>query len=145
MISQYITPLHQITRRIRRTLHKSIIEHAVAERQKWSKFGAEKGNKPGPYRVTTIVGENVAPKLSEGNKMRIAWSVYPISSSPLFSFLFPVSRTGAYSRRERQTIVRAGKSQPPSLQRRSLHRKVSLQRHARRVGECRYTRILPLF
>ncbi|KAG6879861.1 hypothetical protein C0992_010530 [Termitomyces sp. T32_za158] len=49
-----------ITRRIKRTLQKSIVEHAVAERQKWTKFGAEKGNKAGPDRATTTVGENVS-------------------------------------------------------------------------------------
>ncbi|KAG6862153.1 hypothetical protein C0995_004235 [Termitomyces sp. Mi166 len=58
----------KITRRIKRTLQKSIVEHAVAERQKWDKFGAEKGNKPGPDRATTTVGENVALKISAGNK-----------------------------------------------------------------------------
>jgi translation initiation factor 3 subunit G len=58
----------QITRRIKRTLQKSVVEHTVAERQKWAKFGKERGNKPGPDRATTTVGENVALKLSAGNK-----------------------------------------------------------------------------
>ncbi|KAG6836112.1 hypothetical protein H0H93_011224 [Arthromyces matolae] len=58
----------KITRRIKRTLQKSIVEHTVAERQKWEKFGAERGNKPGPDRATTTVGENVTLKLSVGNK-----------------------------------------------------------------------------
>ncbi|KAF8068041.1 eukaryotic translation initiation factor 3 subunit G-domain-containing protein [Lyophyllum atratum] len=58
----------KITRRIKRTLQKSIVEHNVAERQKWAKFGAEKGKKAGPDRATTTVGENVALKLSAGNK-----------------------------------------------------------------------------
>ncbi|KIK09783.1 hypothetical protein K443DRAFT_300906 [Laccaria amethystina LaAM-08-1] len=58
----------KITRRIKRTLQKSVVEHAVAERQKWAKFGAEKGNKPGPDRATTTVGETVTLKLSVGNK-----------------------------------------------------------------------------
>ncbi|KAF8338616.1 translation initiation factor eIF3g [Amanita rubescens] len=58
----------KITRRIRRVLQKSIVEHAVAERQKWAKFGKEKGNKPGPDRATTTVGEEVTLKLSAGNK-----------------------------------------------------------------------------
>jgi translation initiation factor 3 subunit G len=44
------------------------VEHAVADRLKWAKFGQEKGNKPGPDRATTTVGENVALKLSAGNK-----------------------------------------------------------------------------
>ncbi|KAG6845159.1 hypothetical protein H0H87_012955 [Tephrocybe sp. NHM501043] len=58
----------KITRKIKRTLQKSIVEHAVAERKKWSKFGAEKGNKPGPDRATTTVGENIVFTLSAGNK-----------------------------------------------------------------------------
>jgi len=44
-------------------LQKSIVDHAVAERQKWAKFGSEKGNKPGPDRATTTVGENVTLKI----------------------------------------------------------------------------------
>ncbi|THH13066.1 hypothetical protein EW146_g7112 [Bondarzewia mesenterica] len=58
----------KITRRIKRTLQKSLVEHAVAERKTWAKFGHEKGSKPGPDRATTTVGENVALKLSAGNK-----------------------------------------------------------------------------
>lgn len=60
----------QITRKIKRTLQKSIVEHAVAERKKWPKFGKEKGNKEGPDRATTTVGENVVLKLTAGNKVR---------------------------------------------------------------------------
>jgi len=59
----------KITRRIKRTLQKSVVAHAVAERQKWAKFGQEKGSKPGPDRATTTVGENVTLKLSVGNKV----------------------------------------------------------------------------
>jgi len=62
----------KITRRIKRTLQKSIVAHAVAERQKWAKFGQEKGNKPGPDRATTTVGENVSLKLSVGHKIQEA-------------------------------------------------------------------------
>ncbi|KAF8884737.1 translation initiation factor 3, RNA-binding subunit [Gymnopilus junonius] len=58
----------KITRKIKRTLQKSVVDHAVAERQKWTKFGQEKGNKPGPDRATTTVGENVSLKLTAGNK-----------------------------------------------------------------------------
>jgi len=60
----------QITRRIKRTLQKSLVEHAVAERKTWAKFGLEKGNKLGPDRATTTVGETVFLKLSPGNKVR---------------------------------------------------------------------------
>jgi len=58
----------KITRRIKRTLQKSVVEHNVAERKKWAKFGQEKGNQPGPDRATTTVGENLTLKLSAGNK-----------------------------------------------------------------------------
>jgi len=58
----------KITRKIKRTLQKSLVEHAVAERKAWAKFGQEKGNKPGPDRATTTVGEGVMLKLSAGNK-----------------------------------------------------------------------------
>ncbi|KAL6299420.1 translation initiation factor 3 RNA-binding subunit [Sparassis latifolia] len=58
----------KITRKIKRTLQKSLVEHSVAERQNWAKFGQEKGNKPGPDRATTTVGENVSLKISAGNK-----------------------------------------------------------------------------
>lgn len=66
----------QITRRIKRTLQKSVVAHAVAERQKWAKFGQEKGSKPGPDRATTTVGENVTLKLSVGNKVRLFLSFF---------------------------------------------------------------------
>ncbi|KAI5477253.1 translation initiation factor eIF-3 subunit 4 [Pseudohyphozyma bogoriensis] len=56
----------KVTRRIKRTLVKSTVNHAVAERMGWAKFGAEKGNKPGPDTATTTVGENVRLKLQPG-------------------------------------------------------------------------------
>ncbi|CCL99786.1 uncharacterized protein FIBRA_01808 [Fibroporia radiculosa] len=58
----------KITKKIKRTLQKAVVDHTVAERKMWAKFGQEKGNKPGPDRATTTVGENVALKLSAGNK-----------------------------------------------------------------------------
>jgi len=58
----------KITRKIKRTLQKAVVDHTVAERKTWAKFGQEKGNQPGPDRATTTVGENVALKLSAGNK-----------------------------------------------------------------------------
>lgn len=60
----------QITRKIKRTLQKSLVDHSVAERKTWSKFGQEKGSKAGPDRATTTVGEAVMLKLSAGNKVR---------------------------------------------------------------------------
>ncbi|PFH46747.1 hypothetical protein AMATHDRAFT_69212 [Amanita thiersii Skay4041] len=59
----------KIVRKTRKVLQKSVVEHAVAERQKWAKFGKERGNKPGPDRATTTVGEEVMLKLSAGNKL----------------------------------------------------------------------------
>ena len=59
----------QITRKIKRILQKAIVDHSVAERKNWAKFGQERGNKPGPDRATTTVGENVTLKLSAGNKV----------------------------------------------------------------------------
>ncbi|KAM5534729.1 hypothetical protein V8D89_011593 [Ganoderma adspersum] len=58
----------KITRKIKRVLQKAVVDHTVAERKAWAKFGQEKGNKPGPDRATTTVGENVSLKLSAGNK-----------------------------------------------------------------------------
>lgn len=58
----------KITRTIRRTLKKAVVEHVVAERKKWAKFGQERGKKPGPDQATTTVGESVSLKISAGNK-----------------------------------------------------------------------------
>ncbi|PBK99185.1 translation initiation factor 3 RNA-binding subunit, partial [Armillaria gallica] len=60
----------KITRRIKRTLQKATVDPKIAQRQKWAKFGQERGNKAGPDRATTTVGENVGLKLSVGNKVR---------------------------------------------------------------------------
>ncbi|KAJ7430299.1 eukaryotic translation initiation factor 3 subunit G, partial [Mycena galericulata] len=59
----------KITRRSKRTLQKSVVDHTVAERLKWAKFGQEKGKASGPDRATTTVGENVTLKISAGNKV----------------------------------------------------------------------------
>ncbi|KAI0037164.1 translation initiation factor 3 RNA-binding subunit [Vararia minispora EC-137] len=58
----------KITRKTKRVLQKAAVPHSVAERKTWSKFGQEKGNKPGPDRATTTVGENVYLKLTPNNK-----------------------------------------------------------------------------
>ncbi|KAK7461981.1 translation initiation factor eIF3 subunit g [Stygiomarasmius scandens] len=58
----------KVTKKIRRVLQKSVVDHQVAERQKWAKFGAERGKPAGPDRATTTVGENVSLILSVGNK-----------------------------------------------------------------------------
>jgi len=58
----------KITRKTKRTLQKSLVDHAVAERKQWTKFGSEKGNKPGPDRATTTVGEELTFSLRAGGK-----------------------------------------------------------------------------
>jgi translation initiation factor 3 subunit G len=49
---------------------RTLVNHQVAERKTWTKFGAEKGSKPGPDNATTTVGENVTLKLHAGAKVR---------------------------------------------------------------------------
>ncbi|KZT56273.1 translation initiation factor 3, RNA-binding subunit [Calocera cornea HHB12733] len=56
----------KITRKIRRVLQTTVVDHAVAERKHWAKFGAEKGAKPGPDRATTTVSEPIELKLAAG-------------------------------------------------------------------------------
>ena len=53
----------RITRRIKSTLHREHVNHAVAERKRWAKFGLEKGHPPGPDVATTTVGEQIFLKL----------------------------------------------------------------------------------
>ncbi|TIA88052.1 hypothetical protein E3P99_02829 [Wallemia hederae] len=61
----------QVTRKFRKVLKKSNVNHSVAERKNWPKFGLEKGKPAGPDRATTTVGENVVLKLSAGNKAAV--------------------------------------------------------------------------
>jgi len=58
----------KVIRRIRRVEKRTLVNHKVAERKAWAKFGAEKGSKPGPDNATTTVGENVTLKLHAGAK-----------------------------------------------------------------------------
>jgi hypothetical protein len=60
---------YKVTRKIRRVEKRTLVNHKVAERKNWPKFGAEKGKKPGPDNATTTVGENVTLKLVAGNKV----------------------------------------------------------------------------
>lgn len=53
-------------RRIRVTERREKVNHAVAERKKWAKFGLEKNNPPGPDLATTTVGEDVPMRLEFG-------------------------------------------------------------------------------
>ena len=56
------------TRRIKTVLKKEHVAPAIAARKAWPKFGAEKGNKPGPDLKTTQVGEDIPLKLAYGWK-----------------------------------------------------------------------------
>jgi translation initiation factor 3 subunit G len=55
---------YRATRKIRTVLKKEVVAPAIAARKAWPKFGAEKGNKPGPDLKTTQVGEDIAWKLA---------------------------------------------------------------------------------
>ncbi|KAF9284355.1 translation initiation factor eIF3 subunit g [Mortierella alpina] len=54
----------KVTRRTQKKLIHDVVNKAVAARKKWSKFGKEKGNRPGPDPATTNVGDNIKLKLS---------------------------------------------------------------------------------
>lgn len=49
----------KVTRRIRKTVIKTVVNPRVAERKAWPKFGEEKGKALGPQSDTTSVGENI--------------------------------------------------------------------------------------
>lgn len=51
-------------RKIKRTLVTTRVSPAVAARKAWPKFGAERGNKPGPDSATTTLGEAIKLKIS---------------------------------------------------------------------------------
>lgn len=56
----------KVTRRIKRTLVSTKVNHHVAERKSWAKFGLEKNAAPGPHTGTTTIGANVQIKLAAG-------------------------------------------------------------------------------
>src|SRR5437762_1833197 len=56
------------SRKIKTVLKKEHVAPAIAARKAWPKFGAEKGNKPGPDLKTTQVGEDIPLKLAYGWK-----------------------------------------------------------------------------
>lgn len=60
----------KVTRKIKRTLVKTSVNHVVAERMGWAKFGQEKGAAPGPHAATTTVGENVRLRIQAGGIKR---------------------------------------------------------------------------
>ncbi|CAO1622417.1 unnamed protein product [Jaminaea pallidilutea] len=63
----------KITRRVRRTLVKTTVNAAEAERKhNWVKFGAEKNRAAGPHSSTTTIGENVQLKLSAASGKKSA-------------------------------------------------------------------------
>lgn len=56
----------KVTRRIKRTLVSTRVNHDVAERKGWTKFGLEKNAAAGPHGGTTSIGANVQVKLMAG-------------------------------------------------------------------------------
>ncbi|GJN93444.1 hypothetical protein Rhopal_006500-T1 [Rhodotorula paludigena] len=56
----------KVTRKIKRTTVKTAVNHVVAERMGWAKFGQEKGAAAGPHAATTTVGENVRLRIHPG-------------------------------------------------------------------------------
>ncbi|CAA18400.1 translation initiation factor eIF3g [Schizosaccharomyces pombe] len=56
----------KVTRVIRKTVITERVQHAVAERKKWKKFGKEAGKNSGVDARTTSVGENVQLRLQLG-------------------------------------------------------------------------------
>lgn len=54
----------RVTQKVREVKVTEKVNHSVAERRKWAKYGLEKGRGPGPNVVTTSVGENIGLKLS---------------------------------------------------------------------------------
>ena len=129
----------QITRRTKRVLQKAVVDHSVAERKTWSKFGQEKGKKPGPDRATTTVGENVSLKLSAGNKVR-ATSVCPSLHFPEMPSSLSGCCTRAECRADREGKPGEGwcrQGRLSSVQGRPLHRKMSIQRFVEWSGWCR--------
>ncbi|KXS12066.1 eIF-3 RNA-binding subunit [Gonapodya prolifera JEL478] len=53
----------KVTQKMKRTLVKTVTNHVVAERKKWTKFGDAKGDRPGPNQSTTVVGEKMDLKM----------------------------------------------------------------------------------
>ncbi|CAN8103153.1 unnamed protein product [Discula destructiva] len=49
----------KVTRRIRTTTIRTVVNPRVAERKKWAKFGLSANDPPGPAPDTTSVGENI--------------------------------------------------------------------------------------
>ncbi|GAA6022752.1 hypothetical protein JCM11491_005568 [Sporobolomyces phaffii] len=60
----------KVTRKLKRTLVKTQVNHVVAERMGWAKFGQEKGAAAGPHAATTTVGENVRLRIQAGGIKR---------------------------------------------------------------------------
>ncbi|KAJ3340027.1 translation initiation factor eIF3 subunit g [Gonapodya sp. JEL0774] len=53
----------KVTRKVKRTLVKTVANHVVAERKKWEKFGDAKADGRGPNQSTTVPGEIVELKM----------------------------------------------------------------------------------
>ena len=51
-------------------MQRALVDHEVAERRSWKKFGKERGKQAGPDLSTTTVDSAITLKLSAGNKVR---------------------------------------------------------------------------
>jgi translation initiation factor 3 subunit G len=58
----------KITRKIRKTVREHVVNHRVAERRQWSKFGAEAGKPAGPSSETTTLGEAIEIRFNVPSK-----------------------------------------------------------------------------
>lgn len=53
----------RVTQKVREIVTKERVNHAVAERKKWAKYGLEKGSPAGPNLTTTSMGEELGFRL----------------------------------------------------------------------------------
>jgi translation initiation factor 3 subunit G len=53
----------RVTQKVREITSQERVNHAVAERKKWAKYGLEKGSPAGPNLTTTSVGEELGFRL----------------------------------------------------------------------------------
>jgi translation initiation factor 3 subunit G len=58
----------KVTRKIRKTVREHVVNHAVAERRQWAKFGLESGKPAGPSSESTTIGEAIEIRFSVPSK-----------------------------------------------------------------------------
>ncbi|CAN6673161.1 eukaryotic translation initiation factor 3 subunit G [Trichomonascus vanleenenianus] len=71
----------KITKRIREVKTRERVDHSVAERKKWAKYGLEKGQGPGPNVNTTQVEPDQLFKLVQPEKVKKA-EPEPVAAEP---------------------------------------------------------------